>query len=150
MLAWIRAEDGGIADLAGLAARLGLLVAELAPEERAPRALDWLSGTERRWLLVLDNIASRADLEACVPRSGNGRVLIITRDRTLARYALLTDARDGDGGVMLDGDGIAGNDRTTSDESWNACSFPLPEKNKLDVFQYIDRHALHYERSEAR
>lgn len=51
--AWIRCEDGGIADLSELAVELGLPVAQLTPPERAARAVRWLEGCEERWLLVL-------------------------------------------------------------------------------------------------
>lgn len=86
IVAWIRAEDGGVADLAQLAAKLGLPVEELSPSDRAEHAREWLSECEQRWLMVLDNIESPEQLEALVPRSGSGRVLVTSRDRSLRQF----------------------------------------------------------------
>jgi hypothetical protein len=58
VVAWVGAEDGGIADLSRLADALGLRVDGLAPGDRALAALDWLAACDRRWLLVLDNVES--------------------------------------------------------------------------------------------
>ncbi len=58
IVAWIRAEDGGIADLSELAAEVDLPVAQLTPAERAAAAVRWLSGCDDRWLLALDNVAA--------------------------------------------------------------------------------------------
>jgi hypothetical protein len=58
VLAWIRAEDGGIADLSDLAVELGVPVAQQTPSELAASAVRWLSGCDERWLLVLDNVGS--------------------------------------------------------------------------------------------
>jgi tetratricopeptide (TPR) repeat protein len=87
VVAWIRAEDGGTADLAELAGKLGEPSSELSPADRAKLALDSLAASERRWLLVLDNVTSREQLERCLPRSGNGRVLVTSRNRELRRFA---------------------------------------------------------------
>ena len=78
--AWIRAEDGGTADLADLAVALALPVAGRTPPERAADALAYLAGTGRRWLLVLDNVPGPAAL-AGLPTSGQGRVLVTSRHR---------------------------------------------------------------------
>jgi tetratricopeptide (TPR) repeat protein len=86
VVAWIRAEDGGIADLAQLAARLDLPVAGLSPSDRAQRAREWLSECEQRWLLVLDNIESPEQLQGLVSRTGSGRVLVTSRDRSLRQF----------------------------------------------------------------
>jgi hypothetical protein len=86
VVAWIRAEDGGIGDLSELAAELGLPVARLTPAQRAGRALRWLSYCEERWLLVLDNVATPEQLRDCCPGSGNGRVIVTTRDRAFAQF----------------------------------------------------------------
>ena len=45
----------------------------------AERFLAWLSGTERRWLVVLDDLADPADLDGLWPESTEGRVLVTTR-----------------------------------------------------------------------
>jgi hypothetical protein len=86
-VAWIRAEDGGTRDLASFAVKLGLLVEGLAPADRAELALDWLSASSGLWLLVLDNVASPLQLEQLLPRAGNGRVLVTSRDRSLREFA---------------------------------------------------------------
>ena len=86
VVAWIRAEDGGTADLAALAARLGGAVDGLSPSERAQLALDRLGASERRWLLVLDNVASAEQLGGLIPGGGNGRVLVTSRDRGLRQF----------------------------------------------------------------
>ena len=87
VVAWIRAQDGGITDLADLAARLGQPVAGLTPSDRAQRALDWLASSDQRWLLALDNVESPEQLERLLPRGGHGRVLVTSRDRALDQYA---------------------------------------------------------------
>jgi tetratricopeptide (TPR) repeat protein len=98
VVAWIRAEDGGIADLAQLATRLGLPVDELSPSDRAQLARAWLSECRERWLLVLDNIESPQQLEGLVPRGGSGRVLVTSRDRSLRQFGpvLTLDVLDED------------------------------------------------------
>ncbi|MGH2941363.1 MAG: FxSxx-COOH system tetratricopeptide repeat protein, partial [Solirubrobacteraceae bacterium] len=89
VVAWIRAEDGAIADLAALAAELGEPVDALSPQERAARALHWLNHADERWLLVLDNITSPEQLRNCCPHSGHGRVIITSRDRGLRQFGPL-------------------------------------------------------------
>jgi tetratricopeptide (TPR) repeat protein len=87
IVAWIHAEEGGIADLAALAAKLGRTTGEASPSELAQRALDWLCVCEEHWLLVLDNVTSPTQLEGLLPRGGNGRVLMTSRDRALGQFA---------------------------------------------------------------
>jgi tetratricopeptide (TPR) repeat protein len=96
IVAWIRAEDGGIADLSELAAELGLPVTQLTPAECATGAVRWLSVCEQRWLLVLDNLTAPEQLGDCCPSSGNGRVIVTTRDREMAQFgpALAVDVFD--------------------------------------------------------
>jgi DNA-binding SARP family transcriptional activator len=96
VVAWIRAEDGGITDLSELAAELGLPVTQLTPAERAGAAVRWLSGCDERWLLVLDNVAAPEQLLDCCPSAGNGRVIVTTRDRRMAQFgpALPVDVFD--------------------------------------------------------
>jgi hypothetical protein len=43
---------------------------------------------------------------------------LVPVSRRLAAERLLTDTQDGDGGVALDGDEVAGNDRTTERPKW--------------------------------
>ncbi len=45
----------------------------------AERFLAWLSGTGRRWLVVLDDLADPADLDGLWPAGTDGRVLVTTR-----------------------------------------------------------------------
>ncbi len=87
VVAWIHAEDGGIADLATLAVKLGERVEGLSPAERRDLALKRLARGNERWLLVLDNVASAAALNDCLPRGGNGRVLVTSRNRELRQFA---------------------------------------------------------------
>jgi tetratricopeptide (TPR) repeat protein len=87
IVAWIRAQDGGIADLSELAARLGEPVQKLSPVERRDLALERLRRGEERWLLVLDNIESAAQLADCLPRAGTGRVLVTSRNREVRQFA---------------------------------------------------------------
>ena len=86
IVAWVGAEDGAIADLAQLAARLGVSVAGLAPSDRAQLALAYLAESEQRWLLVLDNVTSAEQLAGLLPGSGNGSVLVTSRDRALRQF----------------------------------------------------------------
>ena len=87
IVAWIHAQDGGIADLAQLAAELGQPVNGLSPRDRAKRALDLLSNTDESWLLALDNVESPEQLALLLPRSGHGRVLVTSRNQSLSQYA---------------------------------------------------------------
>ncbi|MGH2839723.1 MAG: tetratricopeptide repeat protein [Solirubrobacteraceae bacterium] len=87
VVAWVRVEDGGTADLAMLAATLGLNVSSLTAQERADQALRWLERCDERWLLVLDNVNGPEQLESCCPAGGNGRVLITSRNRDLEQIA---------------------------------------------------------------
>ncbi len=79
--AWIRAEDGGTTDLADLAVALALPVADRPPPERAADMLAYLASTDRRWLLVLDNVPGPQALTE-LPSSGHGRVLVTSRHRS--------------------------------------------------------------------
>jgi hypothetical protein len=87
LVAWIRAEDGGVPDLAELAAKVGEPVQGLSPVERRDLALERLRRGEERWLLVLDNVESAAALNDCLPRGGNGRVLVTSRNREVRQFA---------------------------------------------------------------
>ena len=87
LIAWIRAQDGGVADLADLAAALGEPVNGLSPTDRRDLALARLGRGEERWLLVLDNLDSPPSSRACLPRGGNGRVLVTARNREVRQFA---------------------------------------------------------------
>jgi tetratricopeptide (TPR) repeat protein len=82
IVAWIRAEDGGIADLAELAVDLDGALEGLGPPERASGVLRFLEITERSWFLVLDNVATPEQLSACCPSAGSGRVLVTSRHQS--------------------------------------------------------------------
>ncbi|MGO9972793.1 MAG: FxSxx-COOH system tetratricopeptide repeat protein [Solirubrobacteraceae bacterium] len=87
IVAWIRAQDGGIADLADLAGKLGEPIEGLSPIERRDLALERLRRGDERWLLVLDNVESAATLYDCLPRAGNGRALVTSRNREVRQFA---------------------------------------------------------------
>ncbi len=87
VVAWIRTEDGGVADLAALAGELCELPRDLAIDLRAAEARRFLTTCQERWLLVLDNLAGPEQLAGCCPSSGNGRVLVTTRNRGMEQYA---------------------------------------------------------------
>ena len=89
VVAWVAAEDDATADLSALAAELGEPVGGLTPAERADRALHWFNHAPERWLLVLDNITDPGQLRRCCPHSGNGRVLITSRNHGLRQHAAL-------------------------------------------------------------
>ena len=55
----------------------------------AEHALRELASCDERWLLVLDNLTSPDQLASCCPSSGNGRVLVTTRDRAIDQFAPL-------------------------------------------------------------
>lgn len=85
LVAWIRADDAGVGDLARLAAALGVGGEGMSPQERADRALQVLNHAGEPWLLVLDN-ADPLGLGGCCPHSGNGHVLVTTRHRDMAEF----------------------------------------------------------------
>jgi tetratricopeptide (TPR) repeat protein len=91
VVAWIRAEDGGVADLADLAVELGEQVDGLSPAQRAERAVGWLTNCHERWLLVLDNVTAPDQLATCCPTAGNGRVLVTSRNREVGQLGALLD-----------------------------------------------------------
>ncbi len=53
-------------------------------EQVAQRFLAWLAATEKRWLVVLDDLADPADLKGLWPQGRAGRVLVTTRRRDAA------------------------------------------------------------------
>jgi tetratricopeptide (TPR) repeat protein len=100
VVAWVGAEDGGVSDLAALATELGLEVGGVPPEERAQRVVRWMARSAERWLLVLDNVTSLADLNAHRPTTGNGRILVTSRHQGLDQFGavLRLDVFDEDTG----------------------------------------------------
>src|SRR5215469_4194266 len=49
------------------------------PERAAASFLDWLAGTDRPWLLVLDDLTDIVDLDELWPHGAAGRVVVTTR-----------------------------------------------------------------------
>jgi hypothetical protein len=56
-------------------------------EQVAGRFLTWLAITDKRWLVVLDNLTDPADLRGLWPQGKSGRVLVTTRRRDAALAA---------------------------------------------------------------
>jgi tetratricopeptide (TPR) repeat protein len=87
LLTWVKASNRN-AILTGYALTLAELGAADPGDDllaAAQRFLAWLSRTERRWLVVLDDLADPADLEGLWPTGTDGRVVVTARrDRTLA------------------------------------------------------------------
>ncbi len=87
LLVWVKASSRN-AIQSGYALTLAELGAADADDDLmtgAQRFLAWLSGTERRWLVVLDDLADPADLDGLWPSGNDGRVVVTARrDDTLA------------------------------------------------------------------
>ncbi|WP_439380756.1 tetratricopeptide repeat protein [Amycolatopsis lexingtonensis] len=86
LLAWITAtsRDGIVSDYARLATDL-TGIEDADPERGAQRLLAWLAATDRRWLLVLDDVQAPPDLRGLwPPTTPAGRVLVTTRRRDAA------------------------------------------------------------------
>ena len=87
LLTWVKASSRN-AILTGYALTLADLGAADPGDDlltAARRFLAWLSRTERRWLVVLDDLADPADLEGLWPTGTDGRVVVTARrDGTLA------------------------------------------------------------------
>ncbi len=81
---WLRSEEEAtlIEDLCDLAGEIG--IAEGAdPRERARQTVRHLQSSDKRWLLVFDDVKDEQMVSPWVPRSGRGFSLITTRDRTM-------------------------------------------------------------------
>ncbi|WP_346148367.1 NB-ARC domain-containing protein, partial [Kitasatospora cinereorecta] len=86
LLVWITAADRSsiIATYSRTAARVEATQSNDA-EQAAKDLLAWLQTTERRWLIVLDDLADPADLRGLWPPANpGGRTLITTRRRDAA------------------------------------------------------------------
>jgi len=90
IVAWVSAQDSGVADLARLADRIGVAAGgEVSPADRAQSMIAWLAECEHSWLLVFDNVESAEQLKGLLPRGSAGRVLVTSRDRTLGQFGVL-------------------------------------------------------------
>jgi tetratricopeptide (TPR) repeat protein len=101
IVAWVRAENGDIGDLADLAVALAIPLTDgLTAEERAAAAQRWLCDCNERWLLVLDNVVSPEQVAKLSPTSGNGRVIVTSRHQGLTQFGpvLRIDVLDEDAG----------------------------------------------------
>ncbi|MFE2754004.1 NB-ARC domain-containing protein, partial [Actinosynnema sp. NPDC059335] len=56
-------------------------IADRPPEEAAGRFREWLAGTTRRWLVVLDDVQDPADLRGLDPPPGVGGQVVVTSRR---------------------------------------------------------------------
>jgi tetratricopeptide (TPR) repeat protein len=86
LLVWVTASDRQTI-IAGYAhAAADILAADERDAERAAgRFLAWLAGTDHRWLIVLDDLATPADLTGLWPATTDtGTVLVTTRRRDAA------------------------------------------------------------------
>jgi tetratricopeptide (TPR) repeat protein len=87
LLVWVKASSRN-AILTGYALTLAELGAADPGDDLltgAQRFLAWLSRTDRRWLVVLDDLANPADLDGLWPAGTDGRVVVTARrDDTLA------------------------------------------------------------------
>ncbi|NUT48883.1 MAG: tetratricopeptide repeat protein [Saccharothrix sp.] len=57
------------------------LIADRPPEQAAERFREWLAGTPRRWLIVLDDVQDPADLRGLDPPPGAGGQVVVTSRR---------------------------------------------------------------------
>lgn len=81
-------RDAVVAAYAEAAARLHIVLQDTSPEAGAVALMNWLATTDRRWLLVLDDLIDPADLRGLWPQTSvTGRLVVTTRRResTLAR-----------------------------------------------------------------
>jgi len=80
-LIWVTAtsREAVITGFAQAAAATGVGSPDSGAVEAAARFAAWLARTERRWALVLDDLADLADLEGLWPAGLGGQVVITTR-----------------------------------------------------------------------
>ncbi|MEV6301866.1 tetratricopeptide repeat protein [Actinoplanes sp. NPDC051861] len=106
LLIWVTATTrAGVLSTCAIAAGEVTGTDDPDPEQAANRLLSWLAGTDRRWLVVLDDVADPADLTGLwPPATDRGRTVITTRRRDAA---LLTGRRLVDVGVFTPGQATA-------------------------------------------
>ena len=95
---WVNAEtpSGLTGGFVEIAKTLRLSAAASSDQEQVARAvLDWLNGTDR-WLLILDNVDERRDVQSFVPQRGKGDVLITSRESVFQELGIARtlDVRD--------------------------------------------------------
>jgi tetratricopeptide (TPR) repeat protein len=79
---WTNAEStsGLTSGFVEIAKTLRLGAAASSDQEQVVRAtLEWMNGNGR-WLLILDNVEDRRDLQSFVPQRGEGHILITSRE----------------------------------------------------------------------
>jgi len=148
LLAWVPAgrRDAVIAGYAQAAADLGLLpgaegvnpdavgstagpAAGISADAAAARFLDWLRGTDRRWVVVLDGVTAPADLDGLWPRGPAGQT-VVTSSRPEAELGL-----PGDPAGRVTGQAVHGFSRRESLGYLNArlTGFPDQRIEALDL-----------------
>ncbi|GAA1308078.1 hypothetical protein GCM10009634_71820 [Saccharothrix xinjiangensis] len=88
---WITAtsRDAVLTGYADTARRLLLVESDVEPERAALALLEWLTATDRCWLIVLDDLIRPADLSDLLPpHDRTGQLLVTTRrqDAALTRH----------------------------------------------------------------
>jgi hypothetical protein len=102
LLAWIPAGSrtaviAGYAQAAtdlglpGLGLRDGTAAADSTADDDARRFLDWLSRTERRWAVVLDDVSAADDIRGLWPRGPAGQVVVTSQLREAELAAPVSD-----------------------------------------------------------
>jgi tetratricopeptide (TPR) repeat protein len=89
LVVWINAT-GRDAIVSGYARALrdaGVPAGGDGPEQAAAAFLDWLAKTDRRWLVVLDDLGDPAAIEGYWPRGAAGRALITTESRDVGQLS---------------------------------------------------------------
>ena len=81
VLAWVNAatREAVVAGFATAAGAVGAGDPDADAQASATRFIAWLARTERRWALVLDDLADLADLDGLWPAGQSGQVVITSR-----------------------------------------------------------------------
>ena len=81
LLVWVIAagRDSVLTGYAQAHAEIGAAGAGAPLERASERFLEWLAGTDRRWLVVLDDLNDPEELDGLWPRGMSGQVLVTTR-----------------------------------------------------------------------
>ena len=81
VLVWVTAasREAVVAGFAQAASAVGAGDPDADALAAAGRFTAWLAGTERRWALILDDLADVADLDGLWPAGPNGQIVITTR-----------------------------------------------------------------------